>query len=69
MERNIAQIIARPTEGQLALAYQIAEGNARAASGITHVPAAVYTDPGHAVREKALLFDRLPERRTRPHPA
>ncbi len=50
-----------PTPGQLALAQQIVDGCPRASSGITRVPAAVYTDPAHAAREKALLFDRLPQ--------
>ncbi|MCA1662570.1 MAG: aromatic ring-hydroxylating dioxygenase subunit alpha [Novosphingobium sp.] len=51
----------RPTEGQLALARRIAEGQARETRGITHVPAAVYTDPAWWAREKAALFDRLPQ--------
>lgn len=50
-----------PTPGQLALARQIADGCARASAGIAHVPASVYTDPEHWQREKALLFDRLPQ--------
>lgn len=50
-----------PTPGQLALAQQIADGCTRASAGITHVPASVYTDPEHWQREKALLFDRLPQ--------
>jgi glycine betaine catabolism A len=51
----------RPTEGQLALARAIARGQARAAGGIERVPASVYTDPDHWRREKAALFDRLPQ--------
>jgi len=51
----------RPTEGQLALARTIARGEARAAAGIESVPASVYTDPDHWRREKAALFDRLPQ--------
>lgn len=51
----------RPTEGQLALARAIAQGQARPAGGIEHVPAAVYTDPEHWLREKAALFDRMPQ--------
>ena len=50
-----------PTCGQLALAQQIVDGCSRANAGITRVPATVYTDPAHAAREKALLFDRLPQ--------
>lgn len=51
----------RPTEGQLALARAIERGEQRAESGITRVPASVYTDPDHWKREKAALFDRLPQ--------
>ena len=51
----------RPTEGQLALAQAIADGQPRETRGITHVPAAAYTDPAWFAREKAALFDRLPQ--------
>lgn len=51
----------RPTPGQLALAEAVARGEARAAPGITHVPTHVYTDPAHFAREKAALFERLPQ--------
>ena len=51
----------RPTEGQLALARAIERGEQRETSGITHVPANVYTDPAHWTREKSALFDRLPQ--------
>ncbi len=50
-----------PTPGQLALAEQIAAGQARSNLGITTVPASIYTDPGYWSREKALLFDRAPQ--------
>lgn len=50
-----------PTPGQLALAQAIMHGQARFDAGITHIPASVYTDPGHWLREKAALFDRLPQ--------
>lgn len=50
-----------PTEGQLALAQAIAEGQARAADRIETVPARVYTDPDQFLREKHALFDRLPQ--------
>ncbi len=50
-----------PTSGQMALAQQIAGGAARPMPGITHVPASVYTDPTHFAREKAALFDALPQ--------
>ena len=52
---------AAPTAGQLALARQIADGCSRTNAGISSVPAAVYIDPAHAMLEKALLFDRLPQ--------
>lgn len=51
----------RPTEGQLALARAIERGEQRETTGITQVPASVYTDPEHWKREKAALFDRLPQ--------
>ena len=50
-----------PTPGQLALAEQIAAGQARSNLGITTVPASIYTDPAYWAREKALLFDRAPQ--------
>jgi glycine betaine catabolism A len=50
-----------PTDGQMALAQQIADGTVRAADGIKHVPASAYTDPAHFAREKAALFDALPQ--------
>lgn len=50
-----------PTAGQLALAQAIADGCTRPASGITRVPASVYTDPAHWAREQAGLFGRLPQ--------
>lgn len=51
----------RPTAGQLALAGEIAEGVGRPGEGVHHVPARVYTDPDHWQREKAALFDRMPQ--------
>ncbi len=51
----------RPTAGQLALAEKIRHGEGRAADRIGHVPASHYTDPDHFAREKAALFDRLPQ--------
>ena len=50
-----------PTPGQLALAQAIADGCTRPSSGISHVPASVYTDPAHWTREQAALFGRLPQ--------
>ncbi|MGX7925302.1 aromatic ring-hydroxylating oxygenase subunit alpha [Tsuneonella sp. HG094] len=51
----------RPTDGQLALAEALVRGEVRTSAGITTVPASVYTDPAHFAREKAALFDRLPQ--------
>jgi len=51
----------RPTPGQLALAEAIRDGRAKVAGGIQTVPASHYTCPDHFVREKAALFDRLPQ--------
>jgi Rieske 2Fe-2S family protein len=50
-----------PTAGQLALAQQIVDGCTRSNLSVTTVPAAVYTDPEHWAREKALIFDRTPQ--------
>ena len=51
----------RPTAGQLALAEAIRDGRAKLAGGIQTVPASNYTCPDHFAREKAALFDRLPQ--------
>ena len=51
----------RPTEGQLTLARNVAAGEMRESDAITHIPASAYTDPAHFEREKAGLFDRLPQ--------
>jgi phenylpropionate dioxygenase-like ring-hydroxylating dioxygenase large terminal subunit len=50
-----------PTEGQMALARQIAAGEGRKVDGINTVPACRYTDPAWFAREKAALFDALPQ--------
>lgn len=50
-----------PTDGQMALARQIADGVGRPNRGITHVPASRYTDPAWFAREKAALFGALPQ--------
>jgi glycine betaine catabolism A len=50
----------RPTEGQLALARQIAAGENSVGSGIESVPASVYTDEVRFRREQERLFRRLP---------
>lgn len=51
----------RPTAGMIALARDIAAGRKRDASGPTQVPASVYTDPAYWAREKAAIYDRLPQ--------
>ncbi len=51
----------RPTPGQLALAEAIRGGNGKVASGVQTVPASNYTCADHFAREKAALFDRLPQ--------
>ncbi|MCX9146784.1 aromatic ring-hydroxylating oxygenase subunit alpha [Erythrobacter sp. WG] len=51
----------QPTAGQLALAEAIRGGEAKQAAGIQTVPAVNYTCPDHFAREKAALFDRLPQ--------
>lgn len=51
----------RPTPGQLALAEAIGGGIGKQAGGIQQVPAGRYTCPDHFAREKAALFDRLPQ--------
>ncbi|MEL7445914.1 MAG: aromatic ring-hydroxylating dioxygenase subunit alpha [Pseudomonadota bacterium] len=51
----------RPTNGQLALAEAIRQGDMRVTDRIEHVPARNYTDPDHFAREKSALFDRLPQ--------
>lgn len=50
-----------PTTGQIALAQAIASGDVTHADTICNVPASVYTDPAHFAREKAVLFDRMPQ--------
>jgi nitrite reductase/ring-hydroxylating ferredoxin subunit len=51
----------RPTEGQLALAAQLARGESSDGDRILTVPASVYTDPARFEAERARLFGRLPQ--------
>lgn len=51
----------KPTDGQLALAQAIADGQQRQADRIETVPASHYTDPAHFAAEKSALFDKLPQ--------
>ena len=51
----------QPTQGQLTLAENIRAGRKRENDGIGTVPASRYTCPDHFAREKAALFDRLPQ--------
>ena len=50
-----------PTEGQLALAREIADGVERRSDTVTIVPVDRYTDPAWHEREKRALFERLPQ--------
>lgn len=50
----------RPTEGQLALAREIAEGRNSVGSGVTSLDAWVYTDSKRLELEQRQLFERLP---------
>jgi len=50
-----------PTAGQLALADAIARDQPKQGKAVTHVDAAVYTDPARFALEKERLFDRLPQ--------
>ncbi len=56
---NVPTLRAMP--GQIALAEAIRDGKTRGSDKIESVPASRYTDPDHFVREKAALFDRLPQ--------
>src|ERR1044072_1856500 len=51
----------RPADGQLTLARTLAVGTATEGSGVTTVPASVYTDPVRFAAGKAKLFGRLPQ--------
>ncbi|MGL4314343.1 MAG: aromatic ring-hydroxylating oxygenase subunit alpha, partial [Sphingomonas sp.] len=57
---NAPQLIATPTQGQLALAARLAGGGGRAVAGITHVTAEAYTSPARHLAEQERLFQRLP---------
>jgi glycine betaine catabolism A len=50
-----------PTDGQMALARKIANGETRHGNEITYVPATHYTDPDHFAREQVGLFKALPQ--------
>jgi phenylpropionate dioxygenase-like ring-hydroxylating dioxygenase large terminal subunit len=50
-----------PTPGQLTLAENIREGKTREVDAIGTVPASRYTDQEHFAKEKAALFDKLPQ--------
>lgn len=52
--------ITRPTEGQLALAAQLAAGGSRPNAGVTHIDAAAYTSPERHAAEQANIFARVP---------
>ncbi len=50
-----------PTSGMLALARDIADNRPREGLEQATVPAHVYTDPAYWQREKAAIFDRMPQ--------
>ena len=54
----LADVQARPTAGQLALAQLLPEGGTRAERGITHVDAAAYTSPERHRAEQERIFSR-----------
>lgn len=58
---TIAKPPRRPTRGQIALAEAIRKGETRGNTEIRQVPARNYTCPDHFAREKAALFDSLPQ--------
>ena len=51
----------RATPGQVNLAERVRAGEDRRRGAGSTVPASHYTDPAHFSREKAALFDRLPQ--------
>jgi glycine betaine catabolism A len=51
----------RPTEGQLALARQVAEGHNMMGESVATLAASVYTDPARFEAERDRLFERLPQ--------
>jgi phenylpropionate dioxygenase-like ring-hydroxylating dioxygenase large terminal subunit len=57
---NAPETIMRPTEGQLALARQLADGGRRDNAGITHIDAAAYTSPLRHADEQARIFAKVP---------
>lgn len=56
----LADVQARPTAGQLALAQLLADGGTRANRGITYVDAAAYTSPERHRAEQERIFTRAP---------
>ncbi|MBA3677136.1 MAG: Rieske 2Fe-2S domain-containing protein [Sphingosinicella sp.] len=51
----------RPTDGQLALAREVAAGRNSHGDAVTSLPASVYTDPERFRFEQERLFSRLPQ--------
>ena len=51
----------RPTNGMLALAREIESSQTRDSAGQSSVPAHVYIDSAYWAREKAAIYDRLPQ--------
>lgn len=57
---NAPERIHAPTDGQLALAAQLAAGGTRPNRGVTYVAASAYTSPERHAAEWGSLFARLP---------
>ncbi|MEG3153087.1 aromatic ring-hydroxylating dioxygenase subunit alpha [Sphingomonas sp. ZT3P38] len=57
---NAPTKITVPTQGQLALAAQLASGGTHTNLGVTYVDAAAYTAPERHAAEQARIFARLP---------
>lgn len=61
---NSSQTVAErlsPTPGQQALAEALSDHSPRPIGGIDHLPATHYTDPTRFARERAAIFDRMPQ--------
>lgn len=60
-ETDTANCGRTPSEGQLALAKAVARGEAAQDTRQSSLPASLYTDPEHFLREQAALFARMPQ--------
>ncbi|MFC3580275.1 aromatic ring-hydroxylating oxygenase subunit alpha [Sphingomonas hylomeconis] len=57
---NAPERIMRPTEGQMALARQLADGGRRDTAGVSHIDAAAYTSPARHDAEQERIFAKVP---------